>query len=238
MRLHAIDVAADDLIVLAEADLVILAAPVRQNIALLDELDENVRSRRSSPTPAAPSATIVDGGARAAAALHVRRRPPARRRGARRPRARAAGSVQRPPVAVHADRRRRRRGAREAVGVRRGRSAPSRASIGVDAHDRLLAFLSHLPQLTASALMQVVGDAVGRGRAGARRARARRHDAARVEPGRHLAGHRRDQRRRDRPGARRADRAAAGSAAAISPDGDRLAEVFTDAARWRGSLKR
>ena len=32
---------------------------------------------------------------------------------------------------------------------------------GVDEHDRLLAFLSHLPQLTASALMQVVGDAVG-----------------------------------------------------------------------------
>ena len=30
-----------------------------------------------------------------------------------------------------------------------------------DAHDRLLAFLSHLPQLTASALMQVVGDAAG-----------------------------------------------------------------------------
>jgi prephenate dehydrogenase len=29
------------------------------------------------------------------------------------------------------------------------------------AHDRTLAFLSHLPQLTASALMQVVGDAVG-----------------------------------------------------------------------------
>src|SRR5262245_51283089 len=43
MRLHAIDVAADDLIVLAEADLVVLAAPVRQNIALLEELDEHVR---------------------------------------------------------------------------------------------------------------------------------------------------------------------------------------------------
>src|SRR6478752_8488880 len=42
MRLHAIDVAADDLIVLAEADLVILAAPVRTNISLLAELDENV----------------------------------------------------------------------------------------------------------------------------------------------------------------------------------------------------
>src|SRR5262245_22074324 len=35
MRLHAIDVAADDL--------VILAAPVRQNLALLDELDFHVR---------------------------------------------------------------------------------------------------------------------------------------------------------------------------------------------------
>src|SRR6266496_4080707 len=43
MRRHAIDVAADDLIVLAEADLVILAAPVRQNIALLRELDEYVK---------------------------------------------------------------------------------------------------------------------------------------------------------------------------------------------------
>src|SRR6186997_2498647 len=43
MRLHAIDVAADDLIVLAEADLVILAAPVTQNIVLVEELDENVR---------------------------------------------------------------------------------------------------------------------------------------------------------------------------------------------------
>src|SRR3954452_9096044 len=42
MRLHAIDVAADDLIVLAEADIVVLAAPVKQNIALLAELDQHV----------------------------------------------------------------------------------------------------------------------------------------------------------------------------------------------------
>src|SRR5438874_11248348 len=45
MRLHAIDVAADDLIVLAEADVVILSAPVNQNLALLAQLDENVRGR-------------------------------------------------------------------------------------------------------------------------------------------------------------------------------------------------
>src|SRR4029079_16558538 len=43
MRLHAIDVAADDLIVLAEADVVIWAAPVKTTIALLAELDDNVR---------------------------------------------------------------------------------------------------------------------------------------------------------------------------------------------------
>src|SRR5436309_7395946 len=42
MRVHAIDVAADDLIVLADADVVVLAAPVLQNIALLAELDEYV----------------------------------------------------------------------------------------------------------------------------------------------------------------------------------------------------
>src|SRR5262245_11823224 len=43
MRLHAIDVAADELFVLAEADLVILAAPVKQNVALLAQLDEYVQ---------------------------------------------------------------------------------------------------------------------------------------------------------------------------------------------------
>src|SRR5262245_31981183 len=43
MRLHAIDVAADDLIVLAEADVVVLAAPARQNVALLNQLDAHVR---------------------------------------------------------------------------------------------------------------------------------------------------------------------------------------------------
>ncbi|HEX4348291.1 MAG TPA: prephenate dehydrogenase/arogenate dehydrogenase family protein, partial [Vicinamibacterales bacterium] len=52
MRLHAIDVAADNMIVLAECDIVILAAPVRQNVALLEQLDENVRT----------SAVVTDTG--------------------------------------------------------------------------------------------------------------------------------------------------------------------------------
>ena len=47
MVLHAIDVAADDPVVLAEADLVILAAPIQQNLELLRELPDNVAARRS-----------------------------------------------------------------------------------------------------------------------------------------------------------------------------------------------
>ena len=52
-----------------------------------------------------------------------------------------------------------------------------------DEHDRLLAYLSHLPQLTVSALMHVVGEHAG-AEGCPRRPRAARHDAARVEPGR------------------------------------------------------
>src|SRR6476646_9829713 len=44
MRRHAIDVAADDMVVLAEVDVVILAAPVRQNLALLAQIDDAVRT--------------------------------------------------------------------------------------------------------------------------------------------------------------------------------------------------
>lgn len=49
---HAIDVAADDPVVLAEADLVILAAPIQQNLELLRELPDHV----------AGSAVVTDTG--------------------------------------------------------------------------------------------------------------------------------------------------------------------------------
>src|SRR3954454_20289087 len=68
MRLHAIDVAADDLIVLAEADLVVLAAPVRQNIVLLSELDDHVRQ----------AAVITDTGSTKRAIADAARALPAR----------------------------------------------------------------------------------------------------------------------------------------------------------------
>jgi len=160
MRLHAIDVAADDLIVLAEADLVVLAAPARQNIALLDALDENVRgpavitdtsSTKREIVAAArtlpPRFTFIGGhplgGAAKGGLEHARTDLFRGRPWLLTPTGDGAGPA-----------------LEKLMGFVRAFGADPRV-VGVDAHDRLLAFLSHLPQLTASALMQVVGDAVG-----------------------------------------------------------------------------
>src|SRR5437016_12658800 len=59
-RLHAIDVAADDLIVLAEADVVILAAPAKQNIAIIGDLGENVRQPAIVTDTSGSKRAIVD----------------------------------------------------------------------------------------------------------------------------------------------------------------------------------
>jgi prephenate dehydrogenase len=159
MRLHAIDVAADDLVVLAEVDLVVLAAPARQNIALLAELDEYVRqpavvtdtssTKRAIVAAASqlpPRFTFVGGhplgGAAKGGLEHARPDLFRGRPWLLTPTGEAAGAgVERLTAFI------------EALG------APPRV-LGVEAHDRVLAFLSHLPQMTASALMQVVGDAV------------------------------------------------------------------------------
>src|ERR1700704_2149741 len=159
MRLHAIDVAADDPYVLAECDLVILAAPVKQNIELLAALDENVTqpavvtdvgSTKRAIVEAArglpPKFTFVGGhplGGAAKGGLENARpdlfngRP-----WLLTPSTDAGEAVEKLTAFVTA------LGAVPRV-------------VDVAAHDRLLAFLSHLPQLTASALMLVVGNAVG-----------------------------------------------------------------------------
>ena len=254
MRLHAIDVAADDLIVLAEADIVILAAPVKQNIAILADLGEHVRqpavvtdtgsTKREIVAAAAdlpPRFTFVGGHPLAGAAQggldHARPdlfvgRPwlltpsPAISDAARADEARADGA--------------RAFQASDAIdkltAFIRALGAEPRI-VAPDAHDRLLAFLSHLPQLTASALMQVVGDAVG--------------DAGLTLAGRGLAD---TTRLASSPAdiwrdiaASNADEIGPALDALIAvlqdlradlPDGDRLEEVFTDAARWRAALKR
>jgi prephenate dehydrogenase len=160
MRLHAIDVAADDLIVLAEADLVILAAPVRQNLALLDALDENIRQPAVVTDTGSTKREIVEaarklparltfigghplGGAATSGLEHARPDMFKGRPWLFTPSGDGGGDALEKLLSFA-----------QALGA-----VPR--TVSVAAHDRLLAFLSHLPQLTASALMQVVGDAVG-----------------------------------------------------------------------------
>ncbi len=106
----------------------------------------------------------------------------------------------------------------------------------VAAHDRLLAFLSHLPQLTASALMEVVGDAAGEeglALSGRGLADTTRLASSPPEIWRDIA-------------ATNADEIGAALDALIDrlrelradlTEGERLAEVFGAAARWRERLK-
>ena len=229
MRLHAIDVAADDLIVLAECDVVILAAPVRQNVAILRELDDNVR------TPA----VVTDTGSTKRDIIAAARSLP--------PRFTFVGGH---PLAGSA------RGGLEHARpdlfqarpwLLTQQSEPLESFIralgaepkvvGIDAHDRLLAYLSHLPQMTASALMEIVGDAVGEEGltlAGRGLADTTRLASSPADIWRDIA-------------ATNADELGPALDALISllqelrrdlPNGDRLADTFESAARWRERLKR
>lgn len=159
MRLHAIDVGAEDPMVLADADVVILAAPVRQNIDLLATLDACVRT----------SAVITDTGSTKREMAEAARVLPDRFTfiGGHPLAGAAVGGLAharpdlfagRPWLFTPADDRRPEALASLTAFVEALGAVPS--VLGVDAHDRMLAFLSHLPQLTASALMDVVGSAV------------------------------------------------------------------------------
>ena len=160
MRLHAIDVAADDLIVLAEADVVILAAPVRQNLALVGKLDEHVRQ----------PAVVTDTGSTKRAIVEAARRLPPRFTfvGGHPLGGAAASGLDHARPDLFKGRPWLFTPAGDAAGEALEKLLAFASALGAvprvttaEAHDRLMAFLSHLPQLTASALMQVVGDAVG-----------------------------------------------------------------------------
>lgn len=161
MRLHAVDVAADDLVVAAEAHLIVLAAPVRQNISLLAELDAHVPGACLVTDVSSTKADIV---AAAAASLPARftflgGHPLA---GA------ARGGIEHARADLFAD--------RPWIFTPTPNVDPSSietlsafvTALGARPHvmpphdhDHVVAFLSHLPQLTVSALMSVVGGAVG-----------------------------------------------------------------------------
>jgi len=255
MRMHAIDVAADDLVVLAEADLVVLAAPVRQNIELLQELDENIRQPAIITDTGSTKREIVSG---------ARALPPRLTFIGGHPLAGAAqGGLEharpdlfagRPwlltPAFARMDPTRASawQAGVESAGYEAGEALEKLTQfvqalgaeprvMAADAHDRLLAFLSHLPQLTASALMQVIGDAVGQeglGLAGRGLADTTRLASSPDDIWKDIA-------------ATNADQIGPALDALIEvlqalrgdlPEGDRLSEVFTDARRWRERLKK
>jgi prephenate dehydrogenase len=161
-RLGAVDAGGDDLALADGADLILLAAPVRQNISVLRDLAASVggeaivtdvgstkqaiveealdlphRLRFVGGHPLAGAATA---GVEAARADLFRGRP-----WILTPAAGEDGSDQVEQLSALAS----------AVGALPRVMDPI-------AHDRLMAYLSHLPQLTVSALMQVVGERVGR----------------------------------------------------------------------------
>jgi prephenate dehydrogenase len=234
MRLHAIDVAADDLVVLAEADVVILAAPVRQNIALLAELDENVRQ---------PAIVTDTGSTKREIVAAARDLPPRFTFIGGHPLAGAArGGLEHARADLFMDRPwlitstgdRASTAADKLSDFVRALGARPRA-IDAGEHDRLVAFLSHLPQLTSSALMRVVGDAVGADGltlAGRGLADTTRLASSPPEIWKDIA-------------ATNADELAVALDALIEllqelradlAGGDRLSEVFEDARRWRERL--
>ena len=234
MRLHAIDVAADDPVVLAEADLIILAAPVKQNLRLLALLDEHVRQPAVITDTGSTKRAIVDaaktlpprftfigghplGGAAASGLEHARPDLFKGRPWLFTPAGEAGGES-----------------LDKLVEFVRALGAQPRI-LDAEAHDRLLAFLSHLPQLTASALMHVVGEAVGAGGlelAGRGLVDTTRLASSPAEIWRDIASTNADQ-----------IRPALDTLIAVLQelrddlnDGEHLAEVFDDASRWRAQL--
>jgi prephenate dehydrogenase len=234
MRLHAIDVATDDLVVLAEADVVILAAPVRQNIRILAELDENVRTPAIVTDVGSTKREIV----RAAADLprrftFVGGHPMA---GA------ARGGLEHARPDLFKERPWLFTPSGDGSGPALEKLMAFVTALGAaprvmtpDAHDHVLAYLSHLPQLAASALMHAVGEAAGAeglALAGRGLVDTTRLASSPPEIWRDITATNADEigpaldALIDILGALRRD----------LTSGDRLADVFQSAARWRAAL--
>ena len=157
---HAIDVAADDPVVMAEADLVILAAPVRQNIELLADLAKHVTGQ----------AVVTDVGSTKREVVEAARDLPARLTfiGGHPLGGAPVGGIDHARPDLFCGRPWLFTPTSDRTGAALEALQQFVGALGAEAHvmttvehDRLFAYLSHLPQLVASTLMHVVGDAAG-----------------------------------------------------------------------------
>ena len=157
---HAIDVAADDPVVMAEADLVILAAPIRDNLTLLADLEQHVSGHAVVTDVGSAKRDIVSAARALSTRLTFIGGHPlggAPRSGfdqARPDLFQARPWLFTPTDDHHPEALDRLRRFVTALGA-------TPHVVTAEAHDRLMAFLSHLPQLAASALMHVVGEEIG-----------------------------------------------------------------------------
>jgi len=159
MRTHAADIGGGDLALCEEADLVILAAPVQTNIRILSEL----------PGCVSGNAIVTDVGSTKREIATVGGQLPARLPfiGGHPLAGAATGGLEAARSDLFAGR------AWILTPVEDHQSALLRLSTFIDglgakvhvmdpdAHDSVVAYLSHLPQLTATALMHLVGERTG-----------------------------------------------------------------------------
>jgi prephenate dehydrogenase len=160
MRMCAADVGGDSLVMAADASLVVLAAPVRANISVLGQLSEFIPG----------DAVVTDLGSTKAETVSAAGRLPERFEfiGGHPLAGAALGGIAeaRPdlfdgrPWLLTPDR------STDAAVLARLRQfveglGASPVELSASDHDRMVAYLSHLPQLAVTALMHVVGEAVG-----------------------------------------------------------------------------
>lgn len=232
----AVDVAGEALDVLAGADLVVLAAPVRQNLRLLPEVFRRV----------SPDTLITDVGSTKRDIVEVAAGLPSRPVFvAGHPVAGAAvGGFEnargdlfrnRPwlftPTAQTPD------GAVAALSAFAAALGSTPGVMTLSEHDRVFAFVSHLPQLAVSALMAVAGNAVGAdglGLSGRGLLDSTRLASSPADIWRDVAAVNADQ----IGPALDAFIAALQSMRDDLQGGTRIADVFADAARWRDELVR
>ncbi|MGE0450142.1 MAG: prephenate dehydrogenase [Vicinamibacterales bacterium] len=146
--------------VLAGVDLVVLCAPVRQNLSILAQVEAAVPPTSVITDAGSTKLQISEAAGRlSAAGRFVGGHPLAGAAVAGLDHARADLFRGQPWILTPG-------GATDPRAVERLHAWVSALGavptvMSADEHDRLLAFVSHLPQLVASALMSVVGDAVG-----------------------------------------------------------------------------
>lgn len=232
----AIDAGSEALTILADADLIVLAAPVRQNLQILPALAGVVHRSAVITDVGSTKRDIVDAATGLPdGMLFVGGHPIAGAAVGGFGNARADLFRNRPWLFTPTD------ATPAAVVERLSRFAAALGStpgvMTLSEHDRVFAFVSHLPQLAVSALMAVAGNAVGAeglGLSGRGLLDTTRLASSPADIWRDVAAVNADQ----IGPALDAYIAVLQALRADLECGDRIAAVFADAARWREELVR